>query len=124
MFIIHSMSFNHLVGTVHKQPLAESFLELLLTRLASPATEDQLRPELPLEWDVPVLSGLLVNDWVVMLEVGTKTLSLKRYPQSVLVHSIGVLTPVAKMVCIQWERLAQVLNRLGVLVEQDLQGCC
>ena len=63
-----------------EQPLAKSLLELLLTRLAGTATKDQLRPQLPLERDAPVLSGLLVDDGVVVLQVGAEALGLERNP--------------------------------------------
>jgi hypothetical protein len=109
-----------LLGAVDKQPLAESLLELLLARLASAATKDKLRPELPLERDVPVISSLLVDDGVVVLQVGAEALGLKRNPERVLVHGVGVLGPVAEVVCVQREGLAEVLDGLGGFVEKDL----
>jgi hypothetical protein len=105
---------------VDEQPLAKSLLELLLTRLAGTATKDQLRPQRPLEGDAPVLSGLLVDDGVVVLKVGAEALGLERNPQRVLVHGVGVLAPVAKVVGVQGEGLAQVLDGLGRFVEEDL----
>ena len=95
-----------LLGAVDEQPLAESLLELLLARLTSATTKDKLTPELPLERDAPVLSSLLVDDGVVVLQVGAEALSLERNPQRVLVHGIGVLAPVAKVVGVQGEGLA------------------
>lgn len=80
-----------LLGAVDEQPLAESLLELLLARLTSATTKDKLAPELPLERDAPVLSSLLVNDGVVVLQVGAEALRLEGNPQSVLVHGVGVL---------------------------------
>jgi hypothetical protein len=109
-----------LVRAVHKQPLALDLLELLLTRFARTATEDQLSPQLPLEGNAPVLSGLLVNNGVVMLEVGAEALSLKSDPQSVLVHGICVLAPVAEVVCVEGECLAEGFNGFGGFVEQNL----
>lgn len=109
-----------LLRAVNKQPLTESLLELLLTGLASTATEDQLRPELPLKRNAPVLSGLLVDDRVVVLQVGAETLGLERNPECVLVHGVGVLGPVAEVVGIEGEGLAQVLDGLGGFVEEDL----
>ena len=105
-----------------EQPLAKSLLELLLTRLAGTATKDQLRPQLPLERDAPVLSGLLVDDGVVVLQVGAEALGLERNPQRVLVHGVGVLAPVAEVVGVQGEGLAQVLDWLGRFVEEDLSA--
>lgn len=105
---------------MNKESLAKSFLELLLASLASATTEDELTPQLPLKRDLPVLSSLLVDDGVVVLKVGAEALSLKSDPQSILVHGIGVLAPVAEVMGVQGESLAKVLNGLGVLVEQDL----
>jgi hypothetical protein len=109
---------------VHKQPLAVCLLELLLAWLTSTAAEDKLSSQLPVERDVPLLSSLLVDDGVVMLQVGTEALSLERDPQCVLVHGVGVLGPVAEVVSIERERLAEVLDGLRVLVEENLVGQC
>lgn len=109
-----------LLGAVNEEPLAKGLLELLLARLATAATEDQLGPELPLEGNAPVLSSLLVNDGVVVLQVSAEALSLERNPQRVLVHSVGVLGPVAEVVGVKRECLAEVLDGLGGFVEEDL----
>ena len=95
-------------------------LELLLTRLACASAKDKLAPELPAERDLPVVCSLLVDDGVVMLQVGAKALGLERDPQRILMHGIGVLRPVAKVVRIEREGLAQVFYRLWVFVEEDL----
>lgn len=88
-----------LVSAVHKKPRAKCLLvRLLVTRAARPPTKDKLAPEFPFEWNLPVLGGLLVNDGVVVLKVGTEALGLEGYPESVLVHGVGVLRPVAKVV--------------------------
>ena len=126
---------------MYKEPLALYILELLLTRLTCASTKDQLTPELPLKRDFPVLGSLLVNDGVVVLEVGAEALGLEGYPQSILVHGVGVLGPVAKVVCVDgWGRervspdkvfvrlvcialtvsFTEVFNRLGIFVAQDL----
>jgi hypothetical protein len=112
--------YSLLFGAVDKQPLAESLLELLLARLASAATKDKLRPELPLKRDAPVLSSLLVDDGVVVLQVGAEALSLERNPEGVLVHGVGVLGPVAEVVCVEGEGLAEILDGLGSFIEEDL----
>lgn len=109
-----------LLRTMYKQPLALNLLELLLSRLARPSTKDQLAPQLPLQWDVPVLCSLLVDDGVVMLEVGTEALSLEGNPESVLVHGIGMFGPVTEVVCVEWEGFAEAFDRLRVLIEEDL----
>jgi hypothetical protein len=110
-----------LLSTVDKQPLALDLLELLLARLAGTATEDQLAAELPLKGNVPVVSRLLVNERVVVLQVGAEALSLESRPQGELVHGVGVLAPVAEVVCVQGELLAKVLDGLGGFVEEDLK---
>lgn len=119
MLLIYTL----LLGAVNEQPLAKSLLELLLARLASAATKDQLGPELPLERDAPVLSSLLINDGVVVLQVCAEALSLERNPQRVLVHGVGVLGPVTEVVGVERERLAQVVDGLGGFIEEDLWYC-
>lgn len=95
-------------------------LELLLSRLAGAAAKDELGSELPLLRNLPLLLGALIHNGVVVLEVGTEALSLQRGPQSVLVHGRGVLGPVTEVVCVDGERLAEVLDGLGVLEEKNL----
>jgi hypothetical protein len=107
---------------VHEQPLAECLLELLLTRLTGTSTEDQLAPKLPAERNIPVLGRLLVDDRIVVLEIGAKALCLEGDPQGVLVHGVGVLRPVTEMVCVEGEGFAEVLDGLGGLVEENLHG--
>ena len=86
---------------MHKQSLALHFLELLLAGLACASTEDQLTPKLPLQGNAPFLSSLLVDDGVVVLQVGTKALGFQGDPESVLVHGVRVFRPVAKVVGIE-----------------------
>jgi hypothetical protein len=109
-----------LLSTVHKHPLLQG-LKLLLARISHLATKHQLCAELPLERDLVVLLHLLVDDRVVMLKVGTEAFGLKGHPQGVLVHGVGVLGPVAKVMCVDGELLAQVLDGLGVFEEEDLK---
>lgn len=109
-----------LLRAVNKQSLAKCLLELLLAWLACTSTKHQLAPKLPLKRDAPVLCRLLVNDRVVVLQVCAETLGLERNPQRVLVHSISVLGPVAEVVCVEWELLAEVLDGLGCFVEKNL----
>ena len=110
----------HLVlRAVDEDPLLEG-LELFLSWLAGAATEDELGSELPLLGDLPLLLGTLVDNGVVVLEVGTKALGLQGCPQSVLVHGRGVLGPVTKVVRVDGEGLAEVLDGLGILEEKNL----
>ena len=105
---------------MHEQPLSLHILELLLTWLASLATEYQLSPELPSKRNVPVLSSLLVNDGVVVLQVRAKALGLERNPESILMHGVGLLAEVAEVVGVEREVLAELFNGLGRLVEKNL----
>jgi hypothetical protein len=80
-----------LLSAVDEEPGALDLLEGLLAWLASTSTEDKLAPEPPLLGDLPVLSGLLINDGVVMLKVGAEAFGLESSPESELVHGVGVL---------------------------------
>jgi hypothetical protein len=55
-----------------------------------------------------------------VLQVCAEALSFKRNPQCVLVHGVGVLGPVAEVVRVQGEGLAEVFYGLGGFVEEDL----
>lgn len=102
-----------------KDPLLDG-LELLLAGLACTSSKDELGTELPLLGDLPLLLSTLVDNGVVVLEVGAEALSLKRNPGGVLVHGRCVLGPVAEVVCVEREGLAEVLDGLGVLEEENL----
>jgi hypothetical protein len=107
---------------MHEHPLLQR-LKLLLASLAGLATKHQLRAELPLERDLVVLLHLLVHNGVVVLKVGAKTFGLEGDPQRKLVHGVGVLGPVAEVVSVDGEALAQILDGLGVFEEKDLVAC-
>ena len=109
-----------ILSTVNKEPGALDRLELLLTRLGHLATEDELGAKLPVDGDVPVLLGLAVDDRVVVLEVGAQTLGLEGGPESILMHGGRVLAPVAEVVGVNGETLAEGLNGLGVFEEESL----
>lgn len=98
-------------------------LELLLACLSGAPAEDELSPQLPVLGDLVGILDLLVDDGVVVLEVGTEALGLERNPGGILVHGGGVLAPVTEVVSVEREGLAQVLDGLGVLEEEDLCGC-
>jgi hypothetical protein len=129
MFHYRNVSLSTIFGilllrTVHPQPLPKSLLELFLARLARASTKHQLAPQLVGQGDVPVLRRFLVDDGVVVLQVGTETLRLERDPKSVLVHGVGVFGPVAKVVGVEGKSLSEVLSRFGVFVEEDLSPAC
>jgi len=115
-----SLHGDPLLCAVDKQPLAMRLLELLLASLAIAATKDQLAPELPVQRNVPLLCSALVDDGVVVLEVGTEAFRFQRNPESVLVHGVAVLSPSVKVLCVGGEALAEVLDGLGVIVEEYL----
>lgn len=108
---------------VDKQALLEWSLVLLwqaLTSTTGNTTKDKLCLELPFAIDVPDLGCLLVWQWVVMLQIGTKAFCLQDCPCMVLVHGIGSLRPLWHFVGIHWHLALQALDSLGVLVEQNL----
>lgn len=108
-----------LLSTMDKQPLLKG-LEVLGSGLASASTKDQLRPQLPLLRNVPVVLSLAVNDGIVMLEVGTEAGGLESDPGGVLVHGGGVLGPGGEVVGVQGEGLLEAVYGLGVFEEEDL----
>jgi hypothetical protein len=105
---------------VHPHPGSKSLLELLLPGLASASTKHQLAAQFVRERYVPMLRRLLVDDGVVVLEVGAETLGLERDPQSILVHCVGLIGPVTKVMCVDRELFAKFLDGLRVLVEKYL----
>lgn len=98
---------------MHKQPLAVCFLVLLLAGLAGAAAKDQLGPELPGDGNVPALSGLGVDERVVVLQVCAKALGLESDPQRILVHCVCLVGPIAKVVCVDgWRWISWLLHEL------------
>lgn len=65
---------------MHKQPLPFHILILLLRRLSTLSPKHQLRPQLPLQWNVPMLLRLLVNDGIVVLQARTEPFLLESSP--------------------------------------------
>jgi len=93
-------------------------LEGLVHGLASWLAKDQLALQAPVERDVPGGGDLLVDQRVVVLQVGAETFLFKGRPDGKLMHGIGVLAPLRELVGIQGEVLLQVRDGLGVFVEQ------
>ena len=112
---------NLLLCTVDKQPGTLNILECLVSRLASlavnSAAEDKLGPERPLLGDVPLVLDALVDDGVVVLEVGTEALGLEGHPQGVLVHGRRVLGPGGEVVGVEGKLLLESVDGLGVFEE-------
>lgn len=88
--------------------------------LASLAAEDELGAQSPLLGHVPLLLDLAVDDGVVVLEVGAEALGLEAGPQRELVHGGGVLGPGGEVLSVKGELALELLDRLGVLKEEDL----
>lgn len=109
------------VGTESQQTLTSNWLKLLgLWRVTSWRTNNQLSLELPISRDSPVLADLLINQWVVVLEVGTETLGLESSPGSELVHGVGLVGPARELVGVEWEAGLEALDGWGVVEEEDL----
>lgn len=110
---------------MHNQPSLsrpEALLGKHLLVALRVAAEDELGLELPLEVNVPLVLGALVDDGVVVLQVGAAALGLERAPHHVLVHGRGVLAPLGEVGCVEWEGGLEVLDWLGVFEEEDLEG--
>jgi len=76
--------------------------------------------QFPACWNIPGSSDLLVNNWVIVLEVGTKSFGLKSSPNGELSHGIRLSGPVWELVSVEWELLLEVSDGRTVLKEQDL----
>lgn len=104
-----------------EHPLLER-LGRLLARVALASAEDQLRLELPVAGDLPLLLDAGVRDRVVVLQVGAEALLLQGNPQRQLVHGRGVLAPLRELVGEKSVRLLQLVDGGGVFEEEDLRG--
>lgn len=92
----------------------------LLPRTIRDVAKHELSLELPLLRNAECLGGLLVGNGVVMLEVCSETLSLKGSPEVILVHGGCVLGPLGEVLRIDGVGGLQLLDGLGVLVEEYL----
>lgn len=115
----HQETQTLLLRTMHKQALLNR-LKLLLARLASTATKNQLGAQLPLKRDLPVLLRLAIDDRVVVLQGGAEAGGLERGPQGELMHGGGVLAPDGEVGGVEGEGLLQGLDGLRVLEEESL----
>ena len=94
--------------------------ERLLASRSNRCTEDQLGRELPILGDVPCIGDLLVDQRVVVLQVGAKPLLLKSSPDGVLVHSVGVRGPYWEFIGVQCELLLHAGDGGAVNEEKNL----
>ena len=71
---------------------------------------------------LPLGLCLLVNDRVVVLEVGTQSLGLEGGPDGVLVHTAGLRGPGWETVSVDGELVLVVLDNSAVFKEEELVG--
>ena len=111
---------------MHEQPAASNVLDRLAGQLLPGTllntTEDELRRQRPLQWDVPDLAGLLLRQRVVVLQVGAEAFGFESGPCGELVHGGSVLRPDGELVGVDRELGLEGLDGRGVLVEEDLKG--
>ena len=112
-FIVGRLSAKDLVALLKSKVL-------LGASLASTATEDQLGVELPVGGDLPGLGNLVVNEGVVVLEVGAQALGLKGGPDGVLQNGIALRGPAGEAVGVDGELGLEALDNGLVLEEQNL----
>ena len=106
--------------TKNLQPLL-NVDEALLTRWRHWGTEHQLCAQLPVLRDVPCLCNLLVDQGVVVLEVGAESFLLESSPDHILVHSIRVCGPGGELVGVGGKFLLHSCDGGSVHEEEDLQ---
>lgn len=97
-------------------------LELLGTGLARLATKDKLSIQSPSSGDLPGGSNLLINQRVVVLQVGAQALELQRSPDEQLLHAQRVDSPGREAVGVQGKFILQGLCGGGVLEEEHRAG--
>lgn len=97
-------------------------LEGLLTSLTVPVAKDELGVELPGDRDLPGFGNLLVDDRVVVLEVGTETLGLEGGPEEELLDGVGLVGPDGEAVGVDGELVGKFVNHGGVVEEKDGSG--
>lgn len=96
--------------------------ELLGASLAGLATEDELGVELPAGGELPGLGDLLVDQGAVVLEVGTKTLSLEGRPEDELLHGETLRREQGELVGVGGELGLHALDDGLVVEEEDGAG--
>lgn len=94
-------------------------LESLLACFSLLATEYQLRNQSPFTGDVPFLAHRLVDEGVIVLQVGAEAERLKGSPEEELMHGVRVLSPLSKVILVCSKLLRHRLDMSRVLVEED-----
>lgn len=111
------------LGTINLESLASNILVRLLAGRRHWGTNNQLGLEFPSLRHIPCRLDLLVNERVVMLEAGAKTLGLESGPGSDLVGAAGLRGPLWEAVGVKSEVGLEPLNGWGINEEEDLPGC-
>lgn len=94
---------------------------VLRAGLAGLATEDELGVELPVRGDLPLSGNLLVDQGVVVLEVGADgALGLERGPDDELEHGVRLRRPAGELVGVHGEVGLLLLDGLLILEEENL----
>jgi hypothetical protein len=109
---------------MHKQPATRNRLARLVRQLLPRAllqsAEDELRLQLPVGRDVPDLSGLLIGQRVVVLEVSAQAFGFECCPGGELVHGARVFRPFGELVGVRRDFGLQGLDCGVGFVEEDL----
>ena len=82
-------------------------------------TKHQLCSKLPRRGQPERRRGFLIRNGIVMLEISTKALGLKCSPNGELMHTVGMLRPIAKAIGIRGVLLLELGNGRLVLVEKN-----
>lgn len=82
--------------------------------------EDHHGLELPVLADIPLGLDLLVDQRVVVLQVGPQALGLERRPHGELVHGVGLRRPLREAVGVGDVLVLETLDGWSVFVEEDL----
>lgn len=94
--------------------------EVLGSGLASLSTKNQLGLQLPVGGDLPLGGDAVVDERVVVLEVGAQALGLERGPDSVLQHGVRMGRPEGEAIGIDGELLLHAVDDFLVFEEEYL----
>lgn len=93
---------------------------ILGLRLLSTPTKYKLSIQSPRLGELPSLSNLVVDERVVMLQVGAEAISLKGSPDQALVHGSRLRGPVGEFIGIEGKLLLELLG--GVFFGEEQNG--
>lgn len=95
---------------------------LLGLGILSTSTKDKLSIQGPRLGELPSLSNLIVDEGVVVLQVGTQTISLEGSPDQALVHASRLRGPVGEFIGIESKLLLELLGGVFLGEEEDGAG--